>query len=85
MMVLFCFQSHGSLTLRFGAVIFGLGTTVYLVLELIAFLEFESGSPCSHPILGVNVVFAMLFVFLQTYLIFVYPRLNLHINCAFDR
>ena len=78
-------QSHGSLTIRFGAIIFGIGTLIYMVLELISFLEIEAGTPCHFPILGANVVASMFMVILQTYLIFVFPRINLHIWDALDR
>lgn len=79
------FQSHGSLTIRLGAVIFGLGTLTYFVLETIAFLEIRIDSPCHYPPLGANVILAMVMVILQTYLIFVYPRLNLRIMPFIDR
>lgn len=79
------FQSHASLTIRFGAIIFGLGTLIYMVLEFVSLLEIEAGSPCHYPILGANVVLSILMVILQTYLIFVLPRLNLHIWGLIDR
>lgn len=78
-------QSHGSLPVRFGALVFGAGTLAYFVLETISFLEIRQESPCFFANLGANVILAMIFVVLQTYLIFVYPRLNLRIHDPIDR
>eukprot|EP00095_Tigriopus_kingsejongensis_P008824 maker-scaffold280_size224562-snap-gene-0.12 protein:Tk08824 transcript:maker-scaffold280_size224562-snap-gene-0.12-mRNA-1 annotation:"conserved hypothetical protein" len=78
-------KSHGSLTIRFGAIIFGLGALGYYTLEMISFFEVRSDSPCYHPTLGVNTGSALLFIVLQTYLIFVYPRINLCAINVLDR
>ncbi len=32
-------KSHGSLTIRYGAIIFGLGTFIYFLIELLTFFE----------------------------------------------
>ena len=34
-------KSHGSVTVRFGAIIFGLGTFVYFFIELLDFLQIK--------------------------------------------
>lgn len=78
-------KSHGSLTIRFGAIVFGIGALVYLVLEMISFFEISYYSPCYHSTLGINTAASILFVVLQTYLIFVYPRLNLCTITILDR
>ena len=78
-------QSHGSLTIRFGALVFGAGALAYFTMEFISFLEIKTDSPCFRPVAGVNVVLAIVFVVLQTYLVFVYPRLNLAKHPFVDR
>ena len=78
-------QSHGSLAIRVGALIFSAGALIYFSLELVAFAEVRPSSPCFHASLGANVGLALIFVGLQTYLVFVYPRLNIDINKAVDR
>ena len=70
-------KSHGSVTVRFGAIIFGMGTFAYFLIEFLDFLEHKSDSPCYFLVIGLNEALALIFVFLQTYLIFMYPRLNL--------
>ncbi|CAM6055213.1 unnamed protein product [Sphagnum tenellum] len=39
-------KSHGSLPARFGAVVFGVGTIIYFILDLISFIEIHKDSPC---------------------------------------
>ncbi len=78
-------KSHGSLTIRVGALLFSCGTLCYFALETISFVEVRVESPCFHASLGCNVAAAIVFTILQTYVIFVYPRLNLGIHTAIDR
>lgn len=78
-------KSHGSVTVRFGAIIFGLGTFAYFFIELLDFVQHKHDSPCYFPTIGANVVLALIFVFLQTFVIFMYPRLNLHSHTFFNR
>jgi len=73
---LFGFQSHGSLTIRVGCLIFSLGTLTYFALEAVAFAEVRSSSACYHGVLGFNVAFALIVVALQAFLVVVFPRLN---------
>lgn len=70
-------KSHGSLTLRIGSLIFGVGTFIYLLLQLVDFFQNGRESPCYHVAKGINVFLMLFFVFLQAFVIFTYPRLNL--------
>ena len=79
------FQSHGSLPVRMGAIIFGLGTVTYFTLELVVLLEFSAHPDCFSAVEAANVVAAIVLVVLQTYLIFVFPRMNLRISPFIDR
>ena len=78
-------KSHGSVTVRFGAIVFGLGTFAYFLIELLDFLQHKSHSPCYFVTIGVNTCLALLFVFLQTYVIFMYPRLNIMSHTFINR
>ena len=71
--------------MRVGAVIFGLGTVTYFTLEFVALLEYSSHPDCFSPVEAANVVAVILLVVLQTYLIFVFPRMNLRISPFVDR
>jgi hypothetical protein len=73
------FQSHGSLTIRFGAIIFGLVAFIYILLQLIEFYEMDPKAPhpCYDVSKGVNSYLMLVFVVLQIFVIFCYPRLNL--------
>lgn len=72
------FQSHGSLTIRIGAIIFGLATATCLFMQLIEFVEMDhSASAACHDVTnGINAFLMMVFVLLQVFVIFAYPRLN---------
>ncbi len=78
-------QSHGSLATRLGALVFGLGSLAYLSLELLAFARVPRQSRCFHPMAGANSSLALMFVLLQTLLVFFYPRLNLNICRPLDK
>ena len=64
------------MTVRLGALIFGLGSIVYYIIEMITVL-------CSHeqtsttPVLALNDFLAIGFSLLQTFMVFMYPRLNI--------
>ena len=77
------FQSHGSLPVRIGAVIFGLGSIIYFALEFITVIEFSA--ECFSAVEAASVVAVMVLVVLQTYLIFVFPRMNLRTSPFIDR
>ena len=81
----FIHQSHASIILRNGLVLFGLIYIAFLALELITVLEYESGSPCYDPLRVASCSLMIVFVVLQTSLFVMYPRLNLHINGVIDR
>eukprot|EP00095_Tigriopus_kingsejongensis_P008828 maker-scaffold280_size224562-snap-gene-0.11 protein:Tk08828 transcript:maker-scaffold280_size224562-snap-gene-0.11-mRNA-1 annotation:"protein otpl-8" len=70
-------KSHGCLPARIGIVFFGIGALMYLILELIAFIQAKNSLQCYNSTDGANSVLGILFVILQAFLIFMYPRLNL--------
>ena len=78
-------QSHASAVLRIGTVFFAIGYLAFLFLELITVVEEEPGSPCYNPLKAVVCCLNMVFVMLQGFLIFYYPRLNLNISPVIDR
>ena len=78
-------QSHASIIVRSGAVLFGLGYIGFLAVELITILENEPGDPCYQPVRAASSLLMIVFVALQASLIVFYPRLNLHINGVIDR
>jgi len=67
-------KSHGSAFLRQGATVFGFGTAVYLLFTIISYIsDFE----CVGSVVTINSILALIFVILQTFMIDLYPRLNL--------
>ena len=78
-------QSHASAIERIFTMFFGLGYVAFLVLELITVLEKEPGSDCYNPIRATVCCLNILFVALQGFLIFYYPRLKLNIQSILDR
>ena len=42
-------------------------------------------SPCFHPTIGLNDCLAIIFTTLQAYMIFTYPRLNIHSHKLLNR
>lgn len=71
-------KSHGSIFLRIGAIVFGLGTMVYNGLELGSFFETSPDSPCYSVVVGINPVLQATFTFAQMYFIFTYSRLMIN-------
>ena len=78
-------QSHASAILRIGTIIFALGYVAFIALELITVVEEEPGSPCHSPLKATVCCLNIIFVALQGFLVFYYPRLNLNINPVIDR
>ena len=72
--------SHGSLFLRFGVLVFGLGTLIYVGLEFLSFFEVPRTCIKWAILLGANPVIYMTFVFMQMYYIFVHSRININKN-----
>ncbi|TRY70709.1 hypothetical protein TCAL_10106 [Tigriopus californicus] len=72
--------SHGSLFLRLGAIVFGLGTLIYTGLEFLVFFEVPSSCPSWSVLLGINPILYMVFVFIQMYFVFMHARLNINRN-----
>ena len=64
---------------------FGTGYVAFLVLELITVVEKEAGTPCFNPTRATVCCLNIIFVVLQGFLIFYYPRLKLNIRSIFDR
>jgi len=79
-------KSHGSVTVRIGVLVFGVGALIYYLLELLRFAELLSKQgPCFHPAIGLNDVLALVFTSLQAYVIFTYPRLNIQCHKLLNR
>ena len=78
-------KSHGSISVRYGALIFGIGTFSYFLIELLVFFEHEVESPCRYSSVGANHFLIVIFVLLQTYIIFMYPRLNFQCHQYLNR
>uniref|UniRef100_T1INK3 Otopetrin n=1 Tax=Strigamia maritima TaxID=126957 RepID=T1INK3_STRMM len=70
--------NQGSIFLRIGAIAFGLGTMIYIGLELGSFFEIPMTSPCHFIMRGVNPILQVVFTFAQMYFIFMNSRLNIH-------
>ena len=78
-------QSHASAILRIGTVIFAMGYVTFIALELITVIEEKPDSLCYSPLRATVCCLNIMFVALQGFLIFYYPRLNLKINHVIDR
>ena len=78
-------QSHASAILRIGTIIFAIGYVAFIALELVTVVEQEPGSRCYSPLKATVCCLNIIFVALQGFLIFYYPRLNLKINAVIDR
>ena len=83
--VLIFSQSHASAIERIFAVFFALGYVAFLVLELITVVEKDPGSACYNPIRATVCCLNVIFVALQGFLIYYYPRLKLNIRSILDR
>ena len=73
------FQSHGSLSVRLGALGFGSVALAYFLLHLVKFFEMDPKAPfpCYEKYKGVNYFLMSIFTVLQVIVIFTFPRLNL--------
>lgn len=58
----------------FHQIAFGLGTMIYVGLELGSFFEIPFDSPCHQILRGVNPLLQMIFTFMQMYFIFMNAR-----------
>lgn len=70
-------KSHGSATIRVGAIIFGVGAAIHFIIRIINEFDKKSDPECFNPIIAATDVAAVIFVVLQSSLIVLYPRLNL--------
>ena len=89
-LILNLFQSHCSLALRGGMIIFSLGTISYFILSFIAFVGIykdleEFTLKRLHPSIGINAILGIIFTILQTYVIVIFPRLNVHCHKFMNR
>jgi len=72
-------KSHGSIFLRIGAIVFGLGTMIYNGLEFGAYFESTRDESSCYSILGgINPILQATFTFAQMYFIFTFSRLMIH-------
>lgn len=71
--------------IRVGAIIFGVGTVGFHILELITVLELPPDDICHNPVRAAFLISNIIMVVLEAYLIFMFPRLNLRINPPIDR
>ena len=72
-------RSYGSFILRFGAVIFGIGTVVYSTMDFCVLIRFGLNTAFSkNTVKCLNPLVEILFTTLQTYFICTHPRLNIH-------
>ena len=78
-------QSHASAILRIGTVIFAMGYVTFIALELVTVIEEKPDSLCYSPLKATVCCLNIVFVVLQGFLIFYYPRLNLKTNHVIDR
>ena len=67
-------RSHGSGFLRQGAVVFGLGSFSYHLLEFAAYFILDLHPHCLDVVHTVNSFLSIIFILLQTTIIILYPR-----------
>ena len=72
-------KSHGSGFLRQGAVVFGIGSFIYHLLEFITYFIIDLHPNCLDIVHTVISFLAIIFICLQTVTIIMYPRLNIQL------
>ena len=73
-------QSHGTLTVRYGALVFGLVSFAYFLMYLVK--HWNTNDPnapegCVRKFKGINYLMMTIFAALQALVVFTFPRLNL--------
>ncbi|XP_066985730.1 uncharacterized protein [Macrobrachium rosenbergii] len=66
--------NHGSMYLKMGAVLFGIGSMIYSGLEVGQYFELKSDENCADILLAISPAARMLFTFIQMYFIFLNSR-----------
>nr|XP_045605705.1 uncharacterized protein LOC123762940 isoform X2 [Procambarus clarkii] len=67
-------NNHGSMYLKMGAVLFGIGSMIYSGLEVGQYFELKADDDCANILLVVSPAARMLFTFIQMYFIFLNSR-----------
>ncbi|XP_063861202.1 proton channel OtopLc-like isoform X2 [Scylla paramamosain] len=67
-------SNHGSMYLKMGAVLFGIGSMIYSGLEVGQYFELQGGDSCADILLVISPAARMLFTFIQMYFIFLNSR-----------
>ncbi|KAK8739796.1 hypothetical protein OTU49_003201 [Cherax quadricarinatus] len=67
-------NNHGSMYLKMGAVVFGIGSMIYSGLEVGQYFELKADDDCANVLLVVSPAARMLFTFIQMYFIFLNSR-----------
>jgi len=70
-------RSHGSTFLRQGAVLFGIGSLAYCLLEFVTFFIIDLHPDCTDLLVSANSLLAIILLLLQTVVIVMYPRLKM--------
>ena len=73
-------KSHGSGFLRQGALVFGIGSFIYYLLEFITYFIIDLHPNCLDVLHTVNSFLSIIFVILQSVAIIMYPRLNINLG-----
>ncbi len=71
--------------IRNGAIVFGLGSVLFHVFELITVVELEHDHPCYSPLKAAYLCSNILMITLEAIYIVVFPRINLSIVRPLDR
>ncbi|XP_042217776.1 proton channel OtopLc-like isoform X2 [Homarus americanus] len=66
--------NHGSMYLKMGAVLFGIGSMIYSGLEVGQYFELKPDDDCANILLVISPAARMLFTFIQMYFIFLNSR-----------
>ncbi|KAK4311564.1 hypothetical protein Pmani_016929 [Petrolisthes manimaculis] len=66
--------NHGSMYLKMGAVLFGIGSMIYSGLEVGQYFELQADDSCADILLVISPAARMLFTFIQMYFIFLNTR-----------
>ncbi|KAG0729809.1 Proton channel OtopLc [Chionoecetes opilio] len=67
-------NNHGSMYLKMGAVVFGIGSMIYSGLEVGQYFELQADDSCADILLVISPAARMLFTFIQMYFIFLNSR-----------
>ncbi|XP_050730889.1 uncharacterized protein LOC127005808 isoform X2 [Eriocheir sinensis] len=67
-------DNHGSMYLKMGAVLFGIGSMIYSGLEVGQYFELQADDSCADILLVISPAARMLFTFIQMYFIFLNSR-----------